>query len=66
MGKGGVSFPGSMARAHWIKALKELPRVVGSPWIVAVTSSTPLCLSIPKCPYPSPWGTVWMRPRFQH
>lgn len=41
MGKGGVSLPGSMARAHWIKALKELPRVVGSPWIGAVASVSP-------------------------
>lgn len=65
-GKGGVSGPRRMARAHWIKALEELPRVVGSPWIVTVTSSTSPCLSVPECPYPSPRGTVWMRPRAQH
>lgn len=36
---------------------------MGSPWIVTVA---PLCLSVPKCPYPSPQGRACSRPRAKH
>lgn len=65
MGKRGSVFPLQSGKGYLVKALEGLPRVVGSPWIVPITSSTSLCLSVPKCPYPSPRGTVRMTPRAQ-
>lgn len=56
-GEKGTVFPQQSGKGSLVKALKELPRVVGPPWIGTVTSSKSLCLSIPKCPYPSPRGT---------
>lgn len=49
-------LPSSMVRAQWIKALKELPRLMGSPQVVTVASSTSLSLSVPQASLPQPVG----------
>lgn len=60
LGLGRLGFlPSSMVRAWWVKASKEIPRLMGSPRVATVASSASLCLGVPRCPYPSPQGRVW-------
>lgn len=45
-----------MVRAQWIKALKELPRLLSSPQVVTVASSISLSLSDLQASLPQPMG----------
>jgi len=58
-------FPKVLGKGFVDKALQELPRLMGSPQVVTMASSISLCLSVPRHPYPSPWGRAWLRPKTQ-